>query len=91
MDFSGQDNPAFKGTKVGRIYLTTHRMIFNNNKQSDALLSFSFPFVTLSDVSYTYVTCKILNRFSFKRFGFIMSYFAKTLLICKKYINTNKT
>ncbi|XP_073998400.1 WW domain binding protein 2 isoform X2 [Rhodnius prolixus] len=50
MDFSGQDNPAFKGTKVGRIYLTTHRMIFNNNKQSDALLSFSFPFVTLSDV-----------------------------------------
>uniref|UniRef100_A0A0V0G319 Putative ww domain binding protein wbp-2 n=1 Tax=Triatoma dimidiata TaxID=72491 RepID=A0A0V0G319_TRIDM len=50
MDFSGQDNPAFKGTKVGRIYLTTHRMIFNNNKQNDPLLSFSFPFVTLSDV-----------------------------------------
>nr|BAN20358.1 conserved hypothetical protein [Riptortus pedestris] len=50
IDFSGQDNPAFKGTKVGRLYLTTHRMIFNNSKNTDPMLSFSFPFVTMSDV-----------------------------------------
>uniref|UniRef100_A0A1L8DMT8 Vacuolar protein-sorting-associated protein 36 n=1 Tax=Nyssomyia neivai TaxID=330878 RepID=A0A1L8DMT8_9DIPT len=50
MEFSGQNGPMFKGTKVGRCYLTTHRMIFNNNKQSDPLQSFSFPFVTINDV-----------------------------------------
>ncbi|KAL1129114.1 hypothetical protein AAG570_013645 [Ranatra chinensis] len=50
MDFSGQDSPAFKGTKCGRLYLTTHRMIFNNKKSSDPMISFSFPFCTLSDV-----------------------------------------
>lgn len=51
MEFSGQDAPAFKGTKQGRVYLTTHRMIFNNKKASDPMQSFSFPFVTLNDVS----------------------------------------
>jgi hypothetical protein len=50
MEFSGQDSPMFKGNKYGRIYLTTHRMIFNSKKQTDQLQSFSFPFVTLSDV-----------------------------------------
>ncbi|XP_058463698.1 WW domain-binding protein 2 [Malaya genurostris] len=50
MDFSGQDAPAFKGTKQGRVYLTTHRMIFNNKHSSDGMQSFSFPFVTLHDV-----------------------------------------
>lgn len=50
LDFSGSDSQALKGTKTGRIYLTTHRMIFTNNKQNDALLSFSFPFITLDDV-----------------------------------------
>lgn len=50
MEFSGQDAPAFKGTKQGRVYLTTHRMIFNNEKDSDPMQSFSFPFVTLNDV-----------------------------------------
>lgn len=51
MDFSGQQaNDMFKGTKVGRIYLTTHRMIFNNKKTSDPLQSVSFPFVALSNV-----------------------------------------
>lgn len=52
MEFSGQDNQAFKGTKIGRLYLTTHRMIFNNEKQTDPMISFSFPFITLSDVSF---------------------------------------
>uniref|UniRef100_A0A6B2EL52 Vacuolar protein-sorting-associated protein 36 n=1 Tax=Phlebotomus kandelakii TaxID=1109342 RepID=A0A6B2EL52_9DIPT len=50
MEFSGQSGPMFKGTKVGRCYLTTHRMIFNSNKASDPLQSFSFPFVSLHDV-----------------------------------------
>nr|CAG4646453.1 EOG090X0ADZ [Macrothrix elegans] len=50
MEFSGQDRPEFKGSKSGRLYLTTHRMIFNNSAQKDRLMSFSFPFSTLKDV-----------------------------------------
>lgn len=52
MEFSGQDNAAFKGTKTGKIYLTTHRMIYNtkNFQSDDYLKSFSFPFVCLTDV-----------------------------------------
>lgn len=50
MEFSGQDGPAFKGSKQGRVYLTTHRMIFNSKKPSDEMQSFSFPFITLNDV-----------------------------------------
>uniref|UniRef100_U5EYZ4 Putative wbp2like protein n=1 Tax=Corethrella appendiculata TaxID=1370023 RepID=U5EYZ4_9DIPT len=50
MEFSGQDNSVFKGSKVGRVYLTTHRMIFNNKNTNDALQSFSFPFISISDV-----------------------------------------
>ncbi|XP_062127577.1 LOW QUALITY PROTEIN: WW domain-binding protein 2 [Drosophila sulfurigaster albostrigata] len=50
MDFSGQDNPLFQGSKQGRIYLTSHRMIFNNKKPADTMQSFSAPFVALSDV-----------------------------------------
>ncbi|XP_053685495.1 WW domain-binding protein 2 isoform X2 [Sabethes cyaneus] len=50
IEFSGQDNAVFKGTKQGRVYLTTHRMIFNNKHASDDMQSFSFPFVTLNDV-----------------------------------------
>jgi len=50
MEFSGQDGPEFKGSKQGRLYLTTHRMIFNNKKNEDSMKSFSFPFVALKDV-----------------------------------------
>ncbi|KAH8379391.1 hypothetical protein KR009_004605 [Drosophila setifemur] len=50
MEFSGQDNPLFKGSKAGRIYLTSHRMIFNSKKASDMMQSFSAPFIALSDV-----------------------------------------
>ncbi|XP_052845236.1 WW domain-binding protein 2 isoform X2 [Drosophila gunungcola] len=50
MEFSGQDNPIFKGSKAGRIYLTSHRMIFNSKKAADMMQSFSAPFVALSDV-----------------------------------------
>lgn len=50
MDFSGQDDPVFRGTKNGSIYLTTHRMIFNAKKFEDQMKSFSFPFICLTDV-----------------------------------------
>jgi len=50
MEFAGQDSREFKGEKEGRLYLTTHRMIFNSKKQDDPMQSFSFPFVTLKDV-----------------------------------------
>lgn len=50
MEFPGRDEGLFKGTKPGRIYLTSHRMIFNGKTASDPLQSFSFPFVSLSDV-----------------------------------------
>ena len=52
MSFSGGGSvSALKsgGDKSGRLYLTTHRMIFNNKKE-DLLKSFSFPFVALRDV-----------------------------------------
>lgn len=50
MEFHGQDQPEFKGSKHGRLYLTTHRMIFNAKESRDKMQSFSFPFVTLNDV-----------------------------------------
>ncbi|XP_032593004.1 WW domain-binding protein 2 isoform X2 [Drosophila grimshawi] len=50
MEFSGQDGQLFKGSKQGRIYLTSHRMIFNSKKPNDVMQSFSAPFVALSDV-----------------------------------------
>nr|CAG4647264.1 EOG090X0ADZ [Megafenestra aurita]SVE92547.1 EOG090X0ADZ [Megafenestra aurita] len=50
MEFSGQDRPEFKGVKSGRLYLTSHRMIFNNLNANDPLASFSFPFCTVKDV-----------------------------------------
>ncbi|XP_046449395.1 WW domain-binding protein 2-like [Daphnia pulex] len=50
MEFSGQDRPEFKGDKAGRLYLTTHRMIFNSSTTKDPLQSFSFPFCTMKDV-----------------------------------------
>lgn len=50
MEFSGQDNGLFKGTKTGKVYLTTHRMIFNSKSSKDPMQSFSFPFVCLTDV-----------------------------------------
>jgi hypothetical protein len=50
MEFPGRDEGIFKGTKPGRIYLTSHRMIFNSKTASEPLQSFSFPFVTLTDV-----------------------------------------
>lgn len=55
IDFSGQDNGVFRGTKQGRIYLTSHRMIFNNKKPGDEMQSFSAPFIAMSDVSFLFL------------------------------------
>lgn len=63
MEFGGQDGATFKGTKQGRIYLTTHRVIFNSKSSKDKLLSFSSPFVSMQDVeleqpvSHTIYSC----------------------------------
>lgn len=51
VEFYGNDTPEFKGSKHGRMYLTTHRMIYNSKNPSDTLRSFSFPFIALGDVS----------------------------------------
>ncbi|XP_063828086.1 WW domain-binding protein 2 [Ostrinia nubilalis] len=51
VDFYGNDTPEFKGTKNGRMYLTTHRMIYNSKVNSDPIRSFSFPFIALQDVT----------------------------------------
>uniref|UniRef100_A0A1B6CGY6 GRAM domain-containing protein n=1 Tax=Clastoptera arizonana TaxID=38151 RepID=A0A1B6CGY6_9HEMI len=50
IEFHGPELHAFKNTKVGRLYLTTHRMIFNNKHINDDMASFSFPFCTISEV-----------------------------------------
>ena len=50
MEFHGQEQPEFIGIKHGRLYLTTHRMIFNAKDHKEKMQSFSFPFITLSEV-----------------------------------------
>lgn len=50
MEFAGQDGALFKGTKQGRVYLTTHRIIFNNKNAKDPMQSFSSPFISMSEV-----------------------------------------
>ncbi|CAH4028799.1 unnamed protein product [Pieris brassicae] len=51
LEFYGNDTPQFKGPKNGRMYLTTHRMIYNSKNNTDTVRSFSFPFVALQDVT----------------------------------------
>ncbi|CAD0200709.1 unnamed protein product [Chrysodeixis includens] len=51
VEFIGNDTPEFKHEKEGRLYLTTHRMIFNSKSNSDPLRSFSFPFISLDEVT----------------------------------------
>ncbi|XP_031840205.1 WW domain binding protein 2 isoform X2 [Nomia melanderi] len=50
MEFHGPEQQEFLGNKHGRLYLTTHRMIFNAKDQKEKMQSFSFPFVTLSGI-----------------------------------------
>ncbi|XP_072947309.1 WW domain-binding protein 2 isoform X2 [Epargyreus clarus] len=51
VEFYGNETPEFKGSKNGRMYLTTHRMIYNSKNNADAMRSFSFPFIALQDVT----------------------------------------
>ncbi|KAG8177649.1 hypothetical protein JTE90_000335 [Oedothorax gibbosus] len=50
LDVEGGGAKEFGGTKKGRIYLTTHRLIFLNKTEKDPLQSMSFPFFSLSGV-----------------------------------------
>ncbi|CAG9812541.1 unnamed protein product [Phaedon cochleariae] len=50
LEWSGQAVSVFQSTKKGSIYLTTHRVIFNSKSTTDEMQSFSFPFITLSEV-----------------------------------------
>ncbi|XP_059053741.1 WW domain-binding protein 2 isoform X2 [Achroia grisella] len=51
VEFYGNDTAEFKGVKNGRMYLTTHRMIYNSKANTDPMRSFSFPFIALQDVT----------------------------------------
>ncbi|KAH6927467.1 hypothetical protein HPB50_004360 [Hyalomma asiaticum] len=48
--FEGPAAKTFHGAKKGRIYLTTHRVIFINKNNKDFLQSFSFPFLNMSNL-----------------------------------------
>ncbi|RXG59875.1 WW domain-binding protein 2 [Armadillidium vulgare] len=50
MEFGGSLPDIMKGSKTGRLYLTTHRMIFNNKNAKDPLQSFATPFFCLKKV-----------------------------------------
>ncbi|XP_058129503.1 WW domain-binding protein 2 isoform X4 [Anopheles ziemanni] len=50
IEFTGHDNPSMKGTKQGRVYLTTHRVIYNSKQENDSVRSFSMPFVSMREV-----------------------------------------
>ncbi|VEL22646.1 unnamed protein product, partial [Protopolystoma xenopodis] len=49
LKLSDNDYPAFKNTAHGRIYLTSHRVIFVSKKAS-SLMSFSMPFVNMKGI-----------------------------------------
>lgn len=50
MEFGGSISPIMKGSKSGRIYLTSHRIIFNNKDPKDKMQSFASPFNSLRQV-----------------------------------------
>jgi len=50
MGISKELDPALSGDKKGRIYLTTHRIIFVNDDKKNKLMSVSVPFFALSKV-----------------------------------------
>ncbi|KAK2720066.1 hypothetical protein QYM36_004095 [Artemia franciscana] len=50
LELSDISDKQFKGSRTGRLYLTSHRMIFLNSDSKDALKSMSIPFVTMKGV-----------------------------------------
>ncbi|CAN8008334.1 unnamed protein product [Ixodes pacificus] len=67
--FEGSDAQSFYGTWKGRIYLTTHRMLFVNGSRKGKLQSFSFPFGQISNLGLeqpifgaNYITGKVRSE-----------------------------
>uniref|UniRef100_A0A646QII0 WW domain-binding protein 2 n=1 Tax=Hemiscolopendra marginata TaxID=943146 RepID=A0A646QII0_9MYRI len=50
LKFDNCNDGRLKGTKKGRLYLTSHRMIFTSTDKCDPLQSFSFPFFLMTNV-----------------------------------------
>ena len=50
LTFTGNEDLKRVGEKSGNAYLTTHRLIFMARASNGDFKSFSFPFVTLSEV-----------------------------------------
>lgn len=48
--FEKHNDAVFKGGKKGKLYLTSHRVIFVNKDQKDRMLSFAMPFHCLRSV-----------------------------------------
>ena len=42
--------PLMRGNKKGRIYLTSHRVVFVNKNQNDVFQSFSMPFMCMRNL-----------------------------------------
>lgn len=49
-DKSGQNGDIFRGKHKGKVFVTTHRMIFLNEDQRDHLLSFAVSFMYMKDL-----------------------------------------
>ncbi|XP_074647059.1 uncharacterized protein LOC141903071 [Tubulanus polymorphus] len=45
-----QPHQAMRGTNKGRVYLTTHRVIYNSKNRNDVLQSFSIPFTSMRKI-----------------------------------------
>ncbi|XP_011429225.2 WW domain-binding protein 2-like [Crassostrea angulata] len=50
LGFDGNNQPEFKGHKKGRLYLTTHRVIFNAASSKESMQSFSMPFFCMREI-----------------------------------------
>lgn len=50
LKFEKYNVPAFKSTKSGALYLTSHRIIFMNDSKKDEFKSFAMPFHSVRDV-----------------------------------------
>ncbi|XP_055904519.1 postacrosomal sheath WW domain-binding protein-like [Eupeodes corollae] len=51
VEFPGQSNQLFLGSKHGYVYLTSHRLIFRSKRKIEFLQSLSLPFVAIDNIS----------------------------------------
>ena len=49
-DKSGQNGEVFRGKHKGKVFVTTHRMVFLNDDPRDHLLSFAVAFMYMKDL-----------------------------------------